>query len=264
MPHAAGLWYEWHGPEDGEVLILSAGLGGSGTYWAPNLEALAARYRILLYDHRGTGRSDPDLPDPVSIETMAADVLALMKALDIRWPSFLGHALGGLIGLELDLTHNVLAKLVIVNGWARLDPHTARCFDVRLELLRRSGPEIYLRAQPLFLYPPSWVSDHDERLDAEARHQLAHFPPVETIEKRVAAARAFDLWLDITCEVLVLASADDMLVPAHCSQRLADELPLATLETLPWGGHACNVTCPDQFNQIVIAWLGAGATEGVH
>ena len=34
MPHAAGLWYEWHGPEDGEVLILSAGLGGSANLLA--------------------------------------------------------------------------------------------------------------------------------------------------------------------------------------------------------------------------------------
>jgi aminoacrylate hydrolase len=262
MPHEAGLWYEWHGPEDGEVLILSPGLGGSANYWAPNLEALSARYRVLLYDHRGTGRSDEALPDPVSIETMAADLFALMQALGIRSPSLIGHAVGGLIGLELTLCHDALAKLVIVNGWAKLDPHTARCFDVRLELLRKSGAQAYLRAQPLFLYPPSWVSEYDDRLDAEAKLQLAHFPPVENVEKRIAAARAFELWLDITCPVLALASADDMLVPAHCSQRLADQLPVSTLETLPWGGHACNVTCPDHFNQIVIAWLGAGGNEG--
>ena len=63
MPIAAGLWYEWHGPEAGEVLILSPGLGGSATYWQPNLAAFAERYRVLLYDHRGTGRSDRALPD---------------------------------------------------------------------------------------------------------------------------------------------------------------------------------------------------------
>ena len=46
MPHAEGLWYEWHGPEDGEVLILSPGLGGSANYWAPNLDALAQRLEV--------------------------------------------------------------------------------------------------------------------------------------------------------------------------------------------------------------------------
>jgi len=258
MPHAAGLWYEWHGPEDGEVLILSPGLGGSASYWQPNLPAFAERYRVLLYDHRGTGRSSPALPDEVSIETMASDVLALMKALDIHHdlPYFIGHAVGGLIGLELDLTHAVLKKLVIINGWARLDPHTARCFDVRLELLNKSGPEAYLRAQPIFLYPATWISHFTERLDAEAEHQLSHFPPIANVEKRIAAARAFNLWLDASCPVLLVASADDMLVPVGCSQILMDEICNSTLEVMEWGGHACNVTRPEEFNRIVLAWLG--------
>jgi len=257
MPRAAGLWYEWHGPEDGEVLILSPGLGGSAHYWAPNLPGLSEAYRLLVYDHRGTGRSDPALSHRVTIEGMAEDVLALMKALNVHHPRFLGHALGGIIGLELELAHGALSKLVIVNGWARLDPYTARCFDVRLELLRKSGPEAYLRAQPIFLYPAGWISQHTDALDAEAARQLETLPPAETIERRIAAARAFDLWLDITCDVLVLASADDMLVPAHCSQILADELASAALVTMPWGGHACNVTDPGTFNRHVLEFLGS-------
>ena len=254
MPRAAGLWYEWHGPEDGEVLVLSPGLGGSATYWGPNLAALSREYRVLLYDHRGTGRSDPALAHRVTIEGMAEDVVALMKAVGVRNPSFVGHALGGLIGLELSLNCHV-GKLVVVNGWARLDPHTARCFDVRLELLRKSGPEAYLRAQPIFLYPASWISENSDMLDAEAARQLAHFPPAEVIEGRIAAARAFDLWLDLTGPVLVLASDDDMLVPAHCSHILANERPLASLGTMKWGGHACNVTDPATFDGLVLEFL---------
>lgn len=255
MPRAAGLWYEWHGPAAGEVLILSPGLGGSGTYWAPNLAAFAERYRVLLYDHRGTGRSDPALPDAVTIEAMADDVYALMEALDVRHPRFVGHALGGMIGLELSLRHAAPSKLAIVNGWARLDPHTARCFDVRLELLRNSGPAAFLRAQPIFLYPAEWISEHSKALDAEAARQLDHLPPAATIEKRIAAARAFDLSRRVTCDTLVLASSDDMLVPAHCSQILADALGSAALVTMPWGGHACNVTDPERFNRHVLEFL---------
>ena len=135
MLSTAGLWYEWHGPADGEVLILSPGMGGSASYWAPNLPALTERYRVLLYDHRGTGRSDRALPGQVSIDTMAEDVLDLMLELGIRHPHFIGHALGGLIGLQIELTHADLGKLVIVNGWAELDPWFERCFEIRLELL---------------------------------------------------------------------------------------------------------------------------------
>ena len=41
-----------------------------------------------------------------------------------------------------------------------LDPHTARCFDARLALLRMAAArEAYLDAQPLFLYPADWISD---------------------------------------------------------------------------------------------------------
>ncbi|HYW16576.1 MAG TPA: pyrimidine utilization protein D [Allosphingosinicella sp.] len=252
MVHAAGLWYEWHGPEDGEALILSPGLGGAGSYWAPNLAALSRRHRVLVYDHRGTGRSGSLGDGPVSIAAMAADVRALMDELDIRRPSFVGHAIGGLIGLELG---DVLARRVIVNGWPRLDPHTERCFEMRLDLLRSSGPEAYVRAQPIFLYPAGWSSMNSGMLDLEGEHQLERLPPVETLEKRIAAARAFELRPGPPCPTLLVAAADDVLVPAHCSELLAGELANATVARLPWGGHACNVTDPDAFNDLVLGFL---------
>lgn len=251
MPHASGLWYDWHGPEDGPVLILSPGLGGSGSYWTPNLAALSRDHRVLVYDHRGTGRSRA-LGETVSIGSMAADVRGLMDALGISRPYFLGHAIGGMIGLELG---DVVAKRVVVNGWPRLDPHTERCFDVRLDLLRSSGPEAYVRAQPIFLYPAGWSSMNAGMLDVEAEHQLERFPPVATVEKRIAAARAFELRPGPACPTLLVAAADDVLVPAHCSELLAGELADSTVATLQWGGHACNVTDPDTFNRVVLKFL---------
>jgi aminoacrylate hydrolase len=256
MPHVDGLWYEWRGPEAGEVLILSAGLGGSAHYWEPNLPTLSERYRVLLYDHRGTGRSGPLPPGPTSVEAMAADVQGLITALGVPRPHFVGHALGGLIGLDLAL-RGALGKLVVVNGWARLDPYTALCFDLRLEMLRSSGAEAYLRAQPIFLYPAGWISERLEALEAHASRQLGDFRSTDTIERRIAAARAFDLGLDLAGDVLVLAAADDMLVPSGCSEVLAGELCEARLEVMRWGGHGCNVTDPDTFNRIVLEFLGS-------
>jgi aminoacrylate hydrolase len=258
MPHATGLWYEWHGPEDGDVLILSAGLGGSGSYWQPNLSALAERYRVLLYDHRGTGRSDALPRGPASVEAMAEDVVRLMDGLGISSASLVGHALGGLIGMEVALSHaGRLAKLIVVNGWLELDPHTARCFDVRLDLLRHAGAAAYLRAQPLFLYPPSWVSSHDQQLKLGAEEQLAHFPDVATLERRIAAVRAWRMeLLDlIACPLCVIAAEDDMLVPAPAGKAVAAAVGWAELVPMTWGGHACNVTDPDTFNRIVLEFL---------
>jgi aminoacrylate hydrolase len=259
MPHAAGLWYEWHGPEKGEVLILSPGLGGSADYWAPNLPAFAERYRILLYDHRGTGRSDRALPEEVTVEAMAQDLLDLMDAIRVERAHLLGHAAGGLIGLALALlAPERLMRLVVFNGWARLDPYTARCFDVRLAMLRDSGAETYIRAQPIFLYPPDWITVHSETLDAEATAQLAHFPGAATVEKRITAVREFevaDRLSEIPNPVLVLATADDHLVPSHCARGLAEGLPNATRMLQFGGGHASNITEPEDFYVRVLPWL---------
>ena len=98
-------------------------------------------------------------------------------------------------------------------------------------------------------------SDHGDALEAEAARQLAHFPPAETIESRIAAVRAFELRGSVAASVLVLGSADDMLVPPHCAPRLADALGFAELKMMGWGGHACNVTDPDTFNRIVLEFL---------
>lgn len=257
MPHAAGLWYEWHGPEEGEVLILSAGLGGSGNYWAPNLPDLTERYRVLLYDHRGTGRSDRALPD-ASVEAMAEDILALMDALGIARATVMGHAAGAVAALALALkAPDRLDSVVAVNGWLRPDPHFLRCFELRLALLRDSGVEAYLRAQPLFLYPANWISDNLDRLDEEAAHQRASFPGRETVERRIAALAAFDVGdrvAEFRVPILALSARDDMLVPSHCIDAFYD-IAGAEAAVTGTGGHACNVTEPRQFALLVRDYL---------
>jgi aminoacrylate hydrolase len=265
MGEIEGLYWEEHGPADGPALILSAGLGGSAAYWAPNLEALAADHRVILYDHRGTGRSDRELAFNVSVEDMAGDVLALMDGLGLASATLAGHAAGGVIGLALALAApERLDRLVVINGWSRQDPHFARCFETRLALLRGSGVRAYIRAQALFLYPARWISANDARLTLEEAQQLQHFQGVPNIEARIAALTAFDVdarLAEIKTPTLLIAAEDDMLVPASCSERLAEGLADASL-SLMTGGHACNVTRPEEFNRIALAWLEGNDSEG--
>jgi aminoacrylate hydrolase len=259
MGEIEGLYWEERGPADGPPLILSAGLGGSAAYWAPNLEALAADHRVILYDHRGTARSSRDLAFNVSVEDMAGDVLALMDGIGLPSATLVGHAAGGVIGLALALAApERLDGLVVVNGWSRPDPHFARCFETRLALLRGSGVRAYIRAQPLFLYPARWISANDAQLADEEARQLQHFQGAPNIEARIAALTAFDIdarLAEIHVPTLLIAAEDDMLVPASCSERLAAGLPDAVLEPMT-GGHGCNVTEAERFNSIVRGWLG--------
>lgn len=265
MPLAAGLYYEEHGPNGAPPVILSAGLGGSAAYWAPNLAALAADYRVILYDHRGTGRSDRDLAFNLSVDDMALDVLALMNGLGLDRATLVGHAAGGAIGLALALkAPERLDRLVIVNGFSRPDPHFIRCFETRLALLRDSGVRAFLHAQPIFLYPARWISEHGERLAAEEAQQLGHFQGAPNIEARIAALFAFDVdarLAEIETPALIIAAEDDMLVPASCSEALAEGLPGATLAVMT-GGHACNVTEPLYFNHVLRDWLGRARLKG--
>lgn len=252
-----GLYYETHGSPDAPSLILSSGLGGSASYWKPNIPALAEHYRVIAYDHRGTGRSDRTLPDVVTVDDFADDIVALMDALGIGHAHLVGHAAGGVAGLALALkAPDRLDKLVVVNGWAKADPHFLRCFEARLNLLRYAGVEAFLRAQPIFLYPATWISEHSAALDAELVHQAADFPGVATMEKRITALAAFDIsdrLASLPPRMTTLAAKDDMLVPVTASHTFRDVLGCEAAEMT--GGHACNVTDPGTFNRLVLDFL---------
>lgn len=257
---ADGLWYEVHeGPEGAATVLLSAGLGGSAAFWSPQMEALTGRFRVILYDHRGTGRSDRSLKPDHSVASMAEDMIAVLDATATAKAHIVGHAAGGNAGLQLALDHpERLDRLVIVNGWSRPDAHVARCFAARTRLLEAFGPTAYVEAQALFLFPPDWISQNDALLKTQERHHIQTFPRIDVMLARIGALLAFDIddrLGEISHPVLVAASADDMLVPPLLSRRLAEGLPNATLDVVPWGGHGFTATVSGAFNARLVAFL---------
>ena len=80
MPVDSGIYWEAHGPIDAPVLLLASGLGGSAYYWMPNLAALTERFRVLVYDQRGAGRSDRAFPETVAVADFADDILMVLDA----------------------------------------------------------------------------------------------------------------------------------------------------------------------------------------
>ena len=257
------MHFDLHGRQDADAptIILSSGLGGSASYWAPQLAALSEDYRIVTYDHRGCGRTGGEVPADGGIAAMADDVLEIVEQLGLTRFDFMGHALGGLIGLDLALRKpGMIGKLVLINAWSKADPHSGRCFDVRIELLEKTGVPAFVKAQPLFLYPAVWMSENAERLEAEERHAIDHFQGHTNILRRIAALRAFDVddrLQDIKTETLVIATRDDLLVPYTRSIRLAEGLSKGQLQLVDFGAHAVNVTAPDAFNTAILRFLQA-------
>jgi aminoacrylate hydrolase len=241
------------------TVLLSAGLGGLGHFWRPQIEALGASHRVIVYDQRGTGANATELPNDYSIAHMADDVVTILDSAGVASCHFAGHALGGLIGLELARRHpSRLTSLVLVNAWARIDSHTHRCFEARMALLKHVGVEAYVRAQPIFLYPAAWLSEHEDAVRKEEALGIAHFQGADNLLKRVSALLAFDATSDLDAIVtptFVAASRDDVLVPFTRSEQLARSLPDATLWLTPEGGHAFTVTDPAPFNVAMLAFL---------
>jgi aminoacrylate hydrolase len=256
------LHHEVHGQarDSAPSLLLSSGLGGSAAFWQPQIPALVeAGWRVVAYDQRGTGRSPAVLGEGYAIADMARDVVEVLDATGTARCILIGHALGGLVGLQLALDAPArVAGLVLVNAWSKPNPHSARCFDTRLALLGALGARAYVEAQPIFLYPAAWCAEHADQVAAEVEHAIAHFPGEANMRARIAALRAFDVDArlhEIDVPALVAASKDDVLVPWTMSQRLAQGLPQAVIDCVAYGGHAHSVTEPEPFNRSLLAFL---------
>ena len=255
------MHFDVHGQthSDAPTIILSSGLGGSGQYWAPQIAALGEHHSVVTYDHRGTGRTGGEVPEHGGIGSMADDVLEIADTLSLKRFSLMGHALGGLIGLDLALRKpEMIDRLVLINAWSKADPHSGRCFDTRIELLEKSGVPAFVKAQPLFLYPAIFMADNPERMAAEEAHAVAHFQGKTNILRRIAALRGFDVddrLSEITAKTLLVATRDDLLVPYSRSSRLAEGLPNSELALTDFGGHAVNVVYPETFNSTVLSFL---------
>ncbi|UDJ80671.1 pyrimidine utilization protein D [Kosakonia oryzae] len=241
------------------VVVLSAGLGGAGSYWLAQLATLEAHYQVVRYDQRGTGNNPATLPDGYSMQAMAAELYQALQAEGINRFCLIGHALGALIGLQLALDYpQAVSGLVLVNGWLRLNDHTLRCFRVRERLLAAGGAEAWVQAQPLFLYPADWMAAHAPRMEAEEALALAHFQGTENLLRRLAALKNADFSRraqEIRCPTNIICARDDLLVPWTCSADLQAAIPGSRLQVMERGAHACNVTESEDFNTLLLDGL---------
>ncbi|WP_229403572.1 alpha/beta fold hydrolase [Micromonospora okii] len=108
------LWYEVHGA--GRPLVLLHGGYGAVETFASILPALAERRRVVGVDLQGHGRT-PDVDRPLRYESMADDVAALIRHLDLGETDVLGYSLGGGVALRLAVQHpEVVRRLVVVSA----------------------------------------------------------------------------------------------------------------------------------------------------
>ena len=92
------LWYATFG--HGEPVVMIHGGLANSNYWARQIEALQDRFRVIVLDSRGHGRSSRDAR-PYGYDLMASDVIALMDYLKIGKAAIIGWSDGAIIGLDI-------------------------------------------------------------------------------------------------------------------------------------------------------------------
>jgi pimeloyl-ACP methyl ester carboxylesterase len=115
------IYYEINGT--GQPVILLHGGFGNTEMFMPARAALAKHYKVIAVDLQGHGRT-ADIDRPIVPDSMANDIEALIKELNLGKTSIAGYSLGAIVALRLAIRHpELLDKVVLVScpfkrkGW---------------------------------------------------------------------------------------------------------------------------------------------------
>jgi aminoacrylate hydrolase len=248
----------------GPPLIMISGMGGLGSYWAPQVGPLSKLFRVFTFDHRGTGRSTHSELE-YSVELLAADTIGLMDALGIKAAHFIGHSTGGMMLQVISSSYpgRVLSQ-ILYGTRGRTDEFTRRAMGMRKEVVLGAGIAAYVKSTPVFLYPSRWICENATQLAEREQIAIAHSAPPSVLASRLDAVLRHDqieALPRIQAPTFVTCAKDDFLTPTYYSEELAELIPDAKLAFISSGGHACSVTNPAEFNETILQFLWKMAAE---
>ena len=264
---AVSLDYELRG--QGPPLLMINGFRRSRVVWLePFLAALEKDFQLVLFDNRGTGNSDQP-QDGYSMEAFADDCAGLLGALRIPRAHVFGTSMGGMIAQRLATRHpqrvHGLALGCTNFGKGSVPP------ERRIGELLRMLPSATMDAREVaYRQEEAYVVDAFRAANRPLLDHLfeivnANPTPVHAVKGHLAAIDGFDGWGDlgaIQAPTLVITGAEDRLIPAENSRRIAKQIPGAQLTLLPDCAHFFWVEKPRETAQALIAFfsaLGGGA-----
>lgn len=252
------------------VLVMHGGLGLDHTYFRPWLDPLGERAALVLYDHRGNGRSSrPSSLDDVDHGTWAEDADALRAALGHERVVVLGHSYGSFLALEYAVRHpERVAGLVLVGSAPKFDyPATAmanaakRATPEQLAALQGglTGPvaddegfaRVWRAIVPIYYHRPD--AEVLRRQDAETRYSAAAFNA--GMFRCLPSYDVLPHLGQLRVPALVVTGRHDWITPVEQGERLARAMPDARLVVFEESGHYPFVEEPARFVDLVGAWL---------
>ncbi|SDN53949.1 3-oxoadipate enol-lactonase [Methylobacterium phyllostachyos] len=248
------LHYRADGDPANAALVLSNSLGASLDMWAPQVEPVARRFRLIRYDARGHGQSAVP-PGPYTIAQLGRDVIGLLDHLGIGQAHFAGVSMGGLTGQWLALNHpERLRRLALCNTAATIGP--PENWTSRAEAVRADGVGSIADTVAARWLTADYAAAKPE-LAATLRRMLAATAS-EGYAAACLAVRDADFRADlarIAVPTLVIAGTHDAATPAAAGRFLADHIPGAQYRELS-GAHLTNLEDVARFNEALLAFFG--------
>ena len=266
MPHTAGrpsLWYERRG--SGAPLLLITGFGISGAVFEPVLDRYAERFSCIVFDNRGSGRSQAPLR-PTSMPELAADAVGLLDELGIASAHVYGVSMGGMIAQEVALRFPERVRGLVLGCTSPGGPRAVRPTVRELRVVAaaaagapRSPVDSTLAA---VLFSERFRRDEPERAHFLLEHFRRHLPAAQGVAAQLLASVFHDTVsrLDqVQAPTLVLHGERDVMAPLGNARMLAERIPNAELAIVPGAGHAYALERPDVSFNLFASWYARHA-----
>jgi pimeloyl-ACP methyl ester carboxylesterase len=226
-------WYDEHGA--GEPIVLLHPGGADARAWAPNLDALAACFRVFTPERRGHGRT-PDVDGPITYELMAQDTITFLERV-VGGPAHLvGCSAGAGVALLAALRRpDVARRVALISGVFHRDGWLPAAIDPD------AGPHPFLARGYAELSPDG--PDHFPVVSAKLARMNWEEPTLAISELG-----------GVTSRTLVMLGDDDEVTLEHAIAMYRG-LPDAELAVVPGTSHGLLHEKPALSNRIIVDFL---------
>src|SRR6202042_1110178 len=241
------------GRADGPVVMLANGFGCDQGMWRLVAPELGREFRVVLFDHVGSGRSDLSAWEPgryATLDAYADDILRICRELDLQEVIFVGHSVSAMMGVLAAIREpGRFSKLILVGPSPRyIDDTGYRGGFSRADIdeLLDSLDSNYLgwsgAMAPVIMGNPDRPELGEELADSFCRTD----PEIARAFARttVLSDNRADL-AEVTVPTLVLQCSRDAIAPAEVGAFVHDQIPGSTLVTLAATGHCPQLSAPD-------------------